>query len=107
MARPSILRNTARTPVAHFLNKGKWDNAKFEDILKSTVIQFVYKGAQQSGKPVLCIVDDTISSKPKPSSRALHPIKNAYFHQSHLKRKQDYGHKAVAVMLSCNGIVLN
>ena len=36
--------------------------------------------------------------------RALHPIEDAYFHQSHLKGKQDYGHQAVAVMLSCNGI---
>ena len=96
-----------RTTVAHFLNKGKWDDTKLEDILKSTVIQFIYKEAQQSGKPVFCIVDDTISSKTKPSSRALHPIEDAYFHQSHLKGKQDYGHQAVAVMLSCNGIVLN
>ena len=95
-----------RTTVAHFLNKGKWDDAKLENILKSTVIQFIYKEAQRSGKPVFCIVDDTISSKTKPSSRALHPIEDAYFHQSHLKGKQDYGHQAVAVMLSCNGIVL-
>lgn len=57
--------------------------------------------------PVFCIVDDTISSKTKPSSRALHPIEDAYFHQSHLKGKQDYGHQAVPVMLSYNGIVLN
>ena len=96
-----------RTTVAHFLNKGKWDDAKLENILKSTVIQFIYKEAQRSGKPVFCIVDDTISSKTKPSSRALHPIEDAYFHQSHLKGKQDYGHQAVAVMLSCNSIVLN
>ena len=96
-----------RTTVAHFLNKGKWDDARLEDILKSTVIQFIYKEAQRSGKPVFCIVDDTISSKTKPSSRALHPIEDAYFHQSHLKGKQDYGHQAVAVMLSCNGLVLN
>ena len=96
-----------RTTVAHFLNKGKWDDAKLENILKSTVIQFIYREARQSGKPVFCIVDDTISSKTKPSSRALHPIEDAYFHQSHLKGKQDYGHQAVAVMLSCNGIVLN
>ncbi|MCI9335912.1 MAG: transposase [Lachnospiraceae bacterium] len=96
-----------RTNVSHFLNKGKWDDPKLEDILKSTVIQFIYKEAQLSGKPVFCIVDDTISSKTKPSSRALHPIEDAYFHQSHLKGKQDYGHQAVAVMLSCNGIVLN
>lgn len=96
-----------RTTVAHFLNKGKWDDTRLEDILKSTVIQFIYKEALQSGKPVFCIVDDTISSKTKPSSQALHPIEDAYFHQSHLKGKQDYGHQAVAVMLSCNGIVLN
>ncbi len=55
---------------------------------------------------MFCIVDDTFSSKTKPSSRALHPIEDAY-HQSHLKGKQDYGHQAVAIMLSCNGIVLN
>lgn len=96
-----------RTTVAHFLNKGKWNDAGLEGILKSTVIQFIYKEAQQTGKPVFCIVDDTISSKTKPSSRALHPIEDAYFHQSHLKGKQDYGHQAAAVMLSCNGIVLN
>ena len=52
-------------------------------------------------------MDDTIASKTKPLSRALHPIEDAYFHQSHLKKKQDYGHQAVAVMLSCNGIVQN
>ena len=96
-----------RTTAAHFLNKGKWDDTRLEDILKSTVIQFIYKEALQSGKPVFCIADDTISSKTKPSSQALHPIEDAYFHQSHLKGKQDYGHQAVAVMLSCNGIVLN
>ena len=96
-----------RTMVAHFLNKGKWDDTKLVDILKSTVIQFFYREAQQSGKPLFCIVDDTISSKTKPSSRALHPIEDAYFHQSHLKGKQDYGHQTVAVMISCNGIVFN
>ena len=95
-----------RTTVAHFLNKGKWDDARLEDMIKSIVIQVIYKETQRSGKPVFCIVDDTISSKTKPSSRALHPIEDAYFHQSHLKGKQDYGHQAVAVMLSCNGIVL-
>ncbi len=79
----------------------------FENILKGTVIQIIYKEALRSGKPVFCIVDDTISFKTKPSSQALHPIEDAYFHQSHLKGKQDYGHQAAAVMLSCNGIILN
>ncbi len=96
-----------RTTVAHFLNKGKWDDSSLEDILKASIVKLIYGEASRSGKPVFCIVDDTISSKTKPSSRALHPIEDAYFHQSHLKGRQDYGHQAVAVMLSCNGIVLN
>ena len=96
-----------RTTIAHFLNSGKWDDLLLSDILKRSVIEIIYSEVARTGKPVFCIVDDTIVSKTKPSSRALHPIEDAYFHQSHLKWKQDYGHQAVAVMLSCNGIVLN
>lgn len=90
-----------RTTIAHFLNSGKWDDTLLENTLKSSVVEIIYSEAQRTGKPVFCIVDDT------PSSQALHPIEDAYFHQSHLKGKQDYGHQAVAVMLSCNSIVLN
>ena len=96
-----------RTTIAHFLNSGKWDDSLLSDTLKRSVIEIIYSEAARTGKPVLCIVDDTIASKTKPSSQALHPIEDAYFHQSHLKGKQDYGHQAIAVMLSCNGIVLN
>ena len=96
-----------RTTIAHFLNSGKWDDSLFSDTLKCSVIEIIYSEAARTGKPVFCIVDDTIASKTKPSSRALHPIEDAYFHQSHLKGKQDYEHQAVSVMLSCNGIVLN
>ena len=96
-----------RTTIAHFLNSGKWDELLLSDTLKRSVIEIIYSEAARTGKPVFCIVDDTIASKPKPSSRALHPIEDAYFHQSHLKGKQDYGHQAVSVMPSCNGIVLN
>ena len=78
-----------------------------EDILKQAVVDLIYAEASRTGKPIFCIVDDTISSKTKPSSKAKHPIEDAYFHQSHLKKKQDYGHQAVSVMLSCNGIELN
>lgn len=96
-----------RTTIAHFLNSGKWDDSLLGDALKSSVVEIIYSEARRTGKPVFCIVDDTIASKTKPSSQALHPIEDAYSHQSHLKGKQDYGHQAVAVMLSCNGIVLN
>lgn len=96
-----------RTTVAYFLNHGKWDDSRLEDVLKQSVISIIYHESATTGSPVFCIVDDTISSHTKPSSKALHPIEDAYFHQSHLKKKQDYGHQAVAIMLSCNGLVLN
>ena len=96
-----------RTTIAHFLNSGKWNDSLLSDALKQAVIEIIYSEAARTGNPVFYIVDDTIASKTKPLSRALHPIEDAYFHQSHLKKKQDYGHQAVAVMLSCNGIVLN
>jgi len=96
-----------RTTIAHFFNDSKWDDGLLESILKASVIKIIYEKAAETGEPVFCIVDDTIASKTKPSSHALHPIEDAYFHQSHLKGKQDYGHQAVSVMLSCGGIVLN
>ena len=96
-----------RTTIAYFLNHGKWNDLALQDTLKSSVIQIIYQEAQRSDQPILCIVDDTIASHAKPSSQALHPIEAAYFHQSHLKGCQDYGHQVVSVMLSCNGIILN
>ena len=68
-----------RTTIAHFVNRGKWDDGKLEGILKSAVIGMIYGEAERTGMPVQCIVDDTISTKTKPSSQAEHPIENAYF----------------------------
>ncbi|MCI9103452.1 MAG: hypothetical protein HFG47_09125 [Lachnospiraceae bacterium] len=44
-----------------------------EDLIKASVIQTVYGEALRSGKPVFCIVNDTIASKTKPSSRLCTP----------------------------------
>lgn len=96
-----------RTTTAYFLNHGKWNDLALQDTLKSSVIQVIYQEAKRSGQPIFCIVDDTIASHAQPSSQAVHPIEAAYFHQSHLKGCQDYGHQIVSVMLSCNGIILN
>ena len=41
------------------------------------------------------------------TTRALHPIEAAYYHQPHLKGRQDYGHQILAVMLVCNGQIFN
>ena len=96
-----------RTTVAHFLNNGRWDSLNFEKALKRQVIDRIYEESRKSGAPVFCIADDTIASHTAPSSQAMHPIEAAYYHQSHLKKQQDYGHQAVGVMLSCNELSLN
>jgi len=96
-----------RTTIAHFLNAGKWDSNILLKIKKQLVTNIIYNEAQRSKSPIYVITDDTGASKTEPSSKALNPIENAYFYHSHLKKKQDYGHQAVAVMLSCNGIMLN
>lgn len=95
-----------RTTIAHFLNHGDWEEEVLTRKLKEEVIRIIYKMSMLTGKPIICIVDDTISSKTKPSSQAMHPIEDAYYLQSHLKKEQDYGHQAVAVLLSCNGVTL-
>lgn len=97
--------NCHRTTVAHFLNHGKWDSEGCRTVLKYNAVQDVYNESRRSSAPVYCVVDDTIASHTKPSSQALHPIEAAYFHQSHLKSCQDYGHQAVAVLLACNDVV--
>jgi len=96
-----------RTSVSHFLNNGKRNDLQFEKALKRQVIDRIYGESRKSGEPIFCIVDDTIASHTKPSSQAMHPIEAAYYHQSHLKKRPDYGHRAVGVMLSCNGLSLN
>lgn len=52
-----------RTTIAHFLNAGKWDDSLLSDTLKRSVIEIIYSEAARTGKPVFCIVDDTIASK--------------------------------------------
>ena len=96
-----------RTTVAHFLNNGRWDSLNFEKALKRQVIDRIYEESRKSGALVFCIVDDTIASHTAPSSQVMHPIETAYYHQSHLKKQQDYGHQAVGVVLSCNELSLN
>ena len=98
--------NHHRTTISRFLRNEKWNDAPLAASMKELIISIIYADSRRSGKPILVIIDNTISSKTKPSSKAKHPIEAAYFHFSHLKNKQDYGHQAVAIMLSCNGMTL-
>ena len=96
-----------RTSISRFLREDRWDDTKLIKGLKQNVIHTIYEEAEKTNSPVYVIIDDTISSKTIPSSRAKNPIEDAGFHFSHLKGKQDYGHQAVGVLLSCNNITLN
>ena len=96
-----------RTTVAHFLNDGKWDDTELERIYKEAVIRKIRTEANKSGQPIGCIAGDAVASKTKPSSQASRPIEAASFHYSHLKRKQDYGHQILEILLTCNGLTLS
>lgn len=96
-----------RTSISRFLREDRWDAEPLEAASKKNVLEIIYRESRKTEQPILVIVDDTISSKTIPSSRAVHPIEAAGFHFSHLKCKQDYGHQAVGVLLSCNGITLH
>ena len=68
-----------RTTIGYFLNKGKWDESVIENAVKQSVIDIIYQESKRTGMPIFCVIDDTISSKTKPSSKAKHPIEDAYF----------------------------
>ncbi|KGM93342.1 IS701 family transposase (plasmid) [Clostridium botulinum] len=95
-----------RTSITRFLSKSNWDENLLINALKSKVIELIWNKSEKSQKPIYLIIDDTISEKTKPSSKAINPIEKCYFHNSHLKRKTVYGHQLVVALLSCDGLVL-
>ncbi len=78
-----------------------------EKNIRESVIEKVYQHSRETNQPVLCIIDDTIASKTRPSSQAVHPMEATSNHMSHLKGRMDYGHQAIGVMLACGELVLN
>lgn len=77
-----------RTSISRFLRSEKWNEMPLSCGIRRETVTRIYEESRRSRKPVLCIVDDTIVSKALPSSKAEHPIESAYFHYSHLKKKQ-------------------
>ncbi len=95
-----------RTSISRFLRNESIIDDALELSMKQRVTKIIYDESKTSGCPIFIITDDTICSKTIPSSKAKHPIEAAGFHFSHLKRKQDYGHQAVAVLMSFNRFAL-
>lgn len=95
-----------RTCIGKFLTKSNWNEDYVLHALQHYAISKIWDISKRTRAPIFVIIDDTISEKTKPSSKAKHPIEKCSFHQSHLKNKKVYGHQIVGVMLQCDGITV-
>lgn len=95
-----------RTSCSRFLSNSSWDEFFLERSLKSYIVELIWAKSRESNQPIYFIIDDTISEKTKPSSKAKNPIEKCSFHNSHLKGKKVYGHQILVSLLSCDGLVL-
>jgi hypothetical protein len=95
-----------RTSIGKFLSESPWDEKLVLKSLNEYTIKRIWQISKTTRKPIYVIVDDTISEKTVPSSKAKHPTEKCGFHSSHLKGKTVYGHQMVTVMLRCGDIVL-
>jgi len=77
-----------RTSITRFLSNSTWDEKLLTKALKALVVELIWKKSRETKKPIYFIIDDTISEKTKPSSKAKNPIEKCSFHNSHLKGKK-------------------
>ena len=96
---------TDRTTAGRFINKSTWDEKYLLQQLQRHAIEVIWEVSKETKEPIYVIVDDTISEKTAPSSKAQSPIEGCSFHHSHLSNKTVYGHQFVTVMLRCGDVV--
>jgi len=95
-----------RTSITRFLGKSNWNEKLLNQSLMALVLELIWKKSRETNKPIYFIIDDTISEKTKPSSKAVNTIEKCSFHNSHLKRATVYGHQILVSLLSCDGLIL-
>lgn len=95
-----------RTNIGRFLSKSPWNEDYVERALRNLVLKKIWDISRTTGEPIYVAIDDTISERTVPSSKALKPIEKCSFHKSHLKNKTVYGHQLVTVMLICDDVVI-
>lgn len=95
-----------RTSITRFLSSDTWNESFLRDSLKSFVLESIWNKSRETGQPIYFIIDDTISEKTKPSSKAVKVIEKCSYHNSHLKGKVVYGHQILVTLLACDGLVL-
>ena len=59
-----------RTCIGKFLNNSPWEEELVLKSLKEHVIDRIWKLSEATGEPIYVIIDDTISEKTVPSSKA-------------------------------------
>jgi hypothetical protein len=101
-----LLETKHRTSIGKFLCSNAWREELVLIKYQQFVITTIWGISKATGWPIYLVIDDTISEKTKPSSKAKNPTQKAKFHQSHLKGKQVYGHQIVIVLLQCGKIKL-
>lgn len=95
-----------RTSITRFLSNSYWDEKLLERSLKAYIVELIRAKSREAKQPIYFIIDDTISEKTKPMSKAINPIEKSSFHNSHLNGKNVYGHQILVFLLSCDGLVL-
>lgn len=64
------LSPTHRTSISKFLSKSPWDEDQVLKVMQKFVLQKIWDYSISTGNPIYMIIDDTISKKTKPSSKA-------------------------------------
>jgi|GEM_PF-2402586 len=95
-----------RTTIGHFLKNGKWNEAKVSKAHRQNVLKSMKETSEKSGSPIYLKINDTISEKKQPSSKAQRPTEGTGWHYSHLSGGYVFGHQIFASTVSCGDLSL-
>jgi hypothetical protein len=95
-----------RTTYGHFLKAGKWNEGRVSLTTKQGVLKSIGEMAKKTSMPTYWKIDDTISEKKPPSSKAVNPTEGTGWHYSHLEKEMVYGHQILGCTVSCGEISL-
>lgn len=95
-----------RTSITRFFSNSSWDEKLLTTSLRAYIVELIWAISRESRQPIYFIIDDTISEKTKPSSKAKNTIEKCSFHNSHLKGRNVYGHQILVSLLSYDVLVL-
>lgn len=68
-----------RTSITRFFSNSPWNESLLTNLLRFFVVELVWRKSRETKKPIYFIIDDTISEKNKPLSKAKNVIENDLF----------------------------